>query len=84
VPDLTPGPADGKGPNSFTPKPRFDYKAPSILREYRYLAIFFAIVILAATVFLFRAPHRELKIEPPPPPPVYVEPIPQRPVPSTP
>jgi hypothetical protein len=74
VPDPAPGPADGKGPNSFAPKPRFEYKAPSILWEHRYLAIFFVIAILVATVLLFRAPHKQLTIEPPP---VYVEPIPQ-------
>jgi hypothetical protein len=36
------------------------------------------VVIVVATVLLFRAPHRPLKIEPPP---VYVEPIPERRVP---
>jgi hypothetical protein len=76
VPDPAPGPAGGKGPDSFTPKPRFEYKAPSILWEHRYLAIFFVIAIIVATVLLFRAPHKQLTIEPPP---VYVEPIPQRP-----
>jgi hypothetical protein len=39
--------------------------------------IFFVAVIVVATVLLFRAPHRPLKIEPPP---VYVEPIPQQPI----
>jgi hypothetical protein len=29
-------------------------------------------------VYLVRAPHKPLTIEPPPPPPVYIEPIPQR------
>ena len=76
MPDPGPGPAGGKGPDSFAPKPRFEYKAPSILWEHRYLAIFFVIAIIVATVLLFRAPHKQLKIEPPP---VYVEPIPERP-----
>jgi hypothetical protein len=73
----TPDPESGKGPSSFVPKPRFEYKAPSFLWEHRYLAIFFVIVIVAASVYLFRAPHRPLKIEPPVSP-VYVEPIPER------
>jgi hypothetical protein len=76
VPDPAPAPESGKGPSSFAPKPRFEYKAPSLLREHRYLAIFFVIAILVATVLLFRAPHKQLRIEPPP---VYVEPIPERP-----
>jgi hypothetical protein len=77
------GPAGGQGPNSFTPKPRFEYKAPSIFWEHRYLLIVLGIVALAGSLYLIKAPHKQLKIEPPPPPPVYVEPIPQRPVPST-
>lgn len=71
-----PGPESGRGPSHFTPKPRFEYRAPSLLWEHRYLAIFFVIAIIVATVLLFRAPHKQLTIEPPP---VYVEPIPERP-----
>jgi hypothetical protein len=71
-----PGPEGGNGPSSFVPKPRFEYKAPSFLWEHRYLAIFFVMAILVATVLLFRAPHKQLTIEPPP---VYVEPIPEQP-----
>jgi hypothetical protein len=66
-------------PNSFAPKPRFEYKRPSILVEHKYLAILFVLVIVAASVYLFRAPHKALKLEPPAAPPVYIEPIPQRP-----
>ena len=78
--DSTPGPGGlDKGPNSYAPKPQFEYRAPSILWEHRYLAIIFVVVILVATVLLFRAPHKPLTIEPPP---VYVEPIPERPVPN--
>jgi hypothetical protein len=40
-------------------------------------------VIIAAAVYLARAPHKPLTIEPPPPPPVYIEAIPERPAPST-
>jgi hypothetical protein len=73
------GPAGGQGPNSFAPKPRYEYKAPSIFWEYRYLLIVAIIVALAGVVYLIRAPHKPMKIEPPAPPPVYVEPIPARP-----
>ena len=72
--DPAPEPGAVQGPSSYTPKPQFEYKAPSILWEHRYLAIFFIIVIIAATVFLYLAPHKRLTIEPPP---VYVEPIPE-------
>jgi hypothetical protein len=78
VHNRTPDPQSGSGPGSFVPKPRFEYKAPSLLWEHRYLAIFFAAAIVAASVYLFSAPHRPLKIEPPASP-VYVEPIPERP-----
>ena len=72
MPDPAPGAGGGKGPDSFVPKPRFEYKAPSIVAEHKYLAIVFILVIVAAAVYLFRAPHKPLTIEPPP---VYVEPI---------
>ena len=71
-------------PNSFAPKPRFEYKRPSILEEHKYLAILFVLVVVAASVYLFRAPRKPLKLEPPPAPPVYIEPITQPPVPATP
>jgi hypothetical protein len=70
----------GLGPNNFAPKPRFDYKAPSILWEHRYLAILFVAAIIVGSVYLFMTPH---KPAPPPPmiepPAVYVEPIEARP-----
>jgi hypothetical protein len=78
------GPGGGKGPSSFVPKPRFEYKAPSIIAQHKYLAIIFVLALVAAAVYLVRAPHRPLTIEPPPPPPVYIEPIPQRPPADTP
>lgn len=77
-----PGPGEDGGPNSYAPKPRFEYHAPSFLWEHRYLLIIFMLALIVATVLLFRAPHRRYKIDPPPPPPVYIEPIPERPVPS--
>jgi hypothetical protein len=66
------------GPNHHAPKPQFEYRAPSFLWEHRYLAIIFALVLIVTTVLLFRAPHKQLTIEPPP---VYVEPIAARPIP---
>jgi hypothetical protein len=83
VPEPTPGPGGGLGPNSYVPKPRFDYKAPSILAEHKILAILFVVVIVAASVYLVRAPRKPYAIKPTPPPPVYIEPIPERPVPAT-
>jgi hypothetical protein len=81
VPDRAPGPESGKGLSLFTPKPKFEYKAPSLLWEYRYLAIFFVIAIIAGSVYIFRAPHKPPEIGPPAPSssPVYIEPIPERP-----
>jgi hypothetical protein len=77
--DATPGPGGDRGPNRFVPKPRFEYRAPSVLWHHRYLLMVFLLALIVATVLLFRAPHRQLKIEPPPPPPVYIEPIQERP-----
>jgi hypothetical protein len=62
-------------PNSFVPKPRYEYKRPSVLAEHKYLAIVFIVVIVAAAIYLIKAPRKPLTIEPPPPPPVYIEPI---------
>jgi hypothetical protein len=84
VAEPTPGPGGDKGPNSYVPKPRFEYRAPSFLWEHRYLLIIFALALIVTTVLLFRAPHKQLVIEPPPPPPVYVEPIPDRSIPERP
>ena len=78
MPDPNPNSKGGEGPDSYVPKPRFEYKAPSIIAEHKYLTIIFVLAIIAAAVYLFSAPHKPLTIEPPPPPPVYVEPIPQR------
>lgn len=69
-----PGPGGEMGPNRYAPKPQFEYRAPSLLWQHRYLAAIFALVLIVATVWLFRAPHKQLTIEPPP---VYVEPISQ-------
>jgi hypothetical protein len=79
VPDPLPNLKGGEGPNRYVPKPRFEYKAPSIIAEHKYLAIIFVLAIVAASVYLVRAPHKPLTIEPPPPPPIYIEPIPERP-----
>jgi hypothetical protein len=76
VAEPTPGPGGGRGPNSYAAKPRFEYRAPSLLWEHRYLLVIFGLALIVTTVLLFRAPHKQLTIEPPP---VYVEPIPERP-----
>lgn len=81
--DPAPGPAGGKGPNSYAPKPRFEYRAPSFLWVHRYLLIAFALALIVATVLLFRAPHRQYRgltiHAPPASEPIYVEPIPEQP-----
>ena len=79
--ESAPGPGGDQGPNSYVPKPRFEYRAPSFLWEHRYLLMIFALALIVTTVLLFRAPHKQLTIEPPP---VYVEPIPDRSVPERP
>jgi hypothetical protein len=78
VSELPLGPAGGKGPDTFVPKPRFEYKAPSLFWEHRYLLTIFIIGLLAGWLYLIRAPYKQLKIDPPAPPPIYVEPIPER------
>jgi hypothetical protein len=79
MPNPAPGPESGRDLSLFTPKPKYEYKPPSLLWEYRYLAIFFVILIIAGSVYVFRA--KPLKTAPLPPSytPVYVEPIPQTP-----
>jgi hypothetical protein len=83
VAEPTPGPGGDKGPRSYVPKPRFEYRAPSFLWEHRYLLIIFALALVIATLLLFRAPHRQyrgLTIHSlSPSDPIYVEPIPERP-----
>jgi hypothetical protein len=51
-----------------------EYKPPSLLAEHKYLAIAFLLAIIAASVYLFRAPREPRKISLPPAP-VYIEPI---------
>ena len=51
-----------------------------MLSQYKYFAIVFVLVLIAAAVYLARAPHKPLTIEPPP---VYIEPLPERPAPGT-
>lgn len=69
------------GPNRYAPKPQFEYRAPSFLWQHRYLAFVFALLLIVATVMLFRAPHREYRgltiHAPTSSDPIYVEPIPQ-------
>jgi hypothetical protein len=83
VADPTSGPGGDKGPNSYVPKPRFEYRAPSFLWEHRYLLIIFALALVVATLLLFRAPHRQYRgltiHAAPSSEPIYVEPIPEPP-----
>ena len=67
-------------PNSFVPRPRFEYKPRSLLADYKYLAVLFVLLIVAGAVYLIRAPHKPLTIEPPP---VYIEPIQKQPAPQS-
>jgi hypothetical protein len=86
--DPTPGPGENRGPSSYAPKPRFEYRAPSFLWQHRYLLVIFALALIVTTVLLFRAPHRQYRgltiHAPPASEPIYVEPIPDRPVPERP
>jgi hypothetical protein len=81
--DPAPGPGENIGPNSYAPKPRFEYRAPSFLWQHRYLLVIFALALIVTTVLLFRAPHRQYRgltiHAPPTSEPIYVEPIPERP-----
>jgi hypothetical protein len=83
VAEPTPSPGADKGPSSYVPKPRFEYRAPSFLWEHRYLLIIFTLALIVATALLFRAPHRQYRgltiHAPPSSEPIYVEPIPERP-----
>jgi hypothetical protein len=64
------------GPNGFVPRPRIEYKPRSLLGDYKYLAIVFLLMLIAGSLYLIKAPHRPVHIEPPAPPPVYIEPLP--------
>jgi hypothetical protein len=75
-------PADPKspGPNRFVPRPRFEYRPPSLLAEYKYLALAFLLLIIALSVYVIKAPHEPLTITPSPTP-VYIESLPAQPAP---
>jgi hypothetical protein len=53
-----------QGPNTFAPKPRFDYEAPSLLRQYKWLALVFLLLIVAASIYLIQAPREPLADKP--------------------
>jgi hypothetical protein len=67
-----------QGPNTFAPKPRFGYEAPSVLSRYKVLAIVFVLLIVAGSIYLIKAPHKPLAIKPSTEP-VYVEPLSDKP-----
>jgi hypothetical protein len=68
-----------QGPNTFSPAPLFGYEAPSALSRYKWLAIAFLVLVVAGSVWLYRAPHKPMDIKPsatkPSVEPVYVEPL---------
>jgi hypothetical protein len=72
-----------QGPNTFSPKPRFDYEPPSMLKQYKWLALVFVLLIVAASVYLIRAPRKPLTIKPDAEP-IYVEPLGKPAEPATP
>ena len=63
-----------QGPNTFAPAPLFGYEAPSVLSRYKWLAIAFVVLIIAASIYLYKAPRKPLTIQPSAEP-VYVEPL---------
>jgi hypothetical protein len=67
-----------QGPNTFAPAPRFGYEAPSVLSRYKVLAIVFLLLIVAASIYMIKAPRKPLAIAPSPEP-VYVEPLSDKP-----
>jgi hypothetical protein len=64
------------GPDGFVPRPRIEYKPRSLLADYKYLAIVFLLILIAGSLYLIKAPHRPVHIDPPAPPPVYIESLP--------
>ncbi len=48
------------------PSPGSNTGRPPLLWEHRYLLIIFVLALIVTTVLLFRAPHKQLTIEPPP------------------
>ena len=67
-----------QGPNTFAPKPRFGYEAPSVLSRYKVLAIVFVLLIIAASIYMVKAPRKPLAIKASPEP-VYIEKLPAPP-----
>jgi hypothetical protein len=69
-----------QGPNTFAPAPLFGYEAPGVLSRYKWLAIAFLVLVVAGSIWLYRAPHKPMDIKPSPAAkpsaePVYVEPL---------
>jgi hypothetical protein len=71
--------SDHPGPNTFSPAPLFGYEAPSVFSRYKWLAIAFLVLVVAGSIWLYRAPHKPMDIKPshaaPSAEPVYVEPL---------
>ncbi len=67
-------------PNTFAPAPLFGYEAPGVLSRYKWLAIAFLILVVAGSIWLYRAPHKPMAVKPSPAAkpevePVYIEPL---------
>ena len=60
-----------------------EYKARSMIEEYRGLAIVFAILFLALAVYFVKSILSAPKPTPPPPQSVYIEVVPQKDPPPT-
>lgn len=52
------------------------YKPPSVLAQYKGLAVVFAAVFLGLAIYCFKAPHGS-RYAPPPKQPIYVDAVPQ-------
>jgi hypothetical protein len=69
----------GEDPNGYPdPGSLFKYKPPSLLAQYKGLAIAFVIVLIATAVYFYKLPRTPVYF-PPPTVEIYVEPIPKGP-----
>ena len=73
-----------ESPASVLPNAVNDFKPKTMVEEYRVLAIVFAVLALALTVYFIRSMLRAPKPAPPPVQSVYIETLPQKDSPATP
>jgi hypothetical protein len=67
----------GEAPPTLLPGDVHNYKARTMVEEYRVLAIVFAIIAIALTAYFIKWVVLAPKKPPPPVQSVYIEPIPQ-------